>query len=74
MRCRGARVAASRTGPALTRRAASRKETRERIVEATAKRHGERGCWTTWHDIAHEVDLSVSTVYAHFPSLDELPA
>lgn len=57
----------------MTRRAASRNETRERIVEATAKLHGERGVLgTTWQDIAREADVSVSTVYAHFPSLDEL--
>ena len=57
----------------MTRRAASRDETRNRIVEATAKLHGERGVLgTTWQDIAREADVSVSTVYAHFPSLDEL--
>ena len=27
---------------------------------------------TSWQDIAREADVSVSTVYAHFPSLDEL--
>jgi AcrR family transcriptional regulator len=57
----------------MTRRAASRNETRNRIVEATAKLHGERGVLdTSWQDIAREADVSVSTVYAHFPSLDEL--
>jgi AcrR family transcriptional regulator len=57
----------------MTRRAASRNETRNRIVEATAKLHGERGVLgTTWQDIAREADVSVSTVYAHFPSLNEL--
>ena len=57
----------------MSRRAASRNKTRERIVEATAKLHGERGVLgTTWQDIAQEADVSVSTVYAHFPSLDEL--
>ena len=57
----------------MTRRAASRQETRERIVEATAKLHGELGVLgTSWQDIAREADVSVSTVYAHFPSLDEL--
>ena len=57
----------------MSRRAASREETRNRIVEATAKLHGERGVLgTTWQDIAREADVSVSTVYAHFPSLDEL--
>ena len=48
----------------MTRRAASRNETRNRIVEATAKLHGERGVLgTTWQDIAREADVSVSTVY-----------
>jgi AcrR family transcriptional regulator len=57
----------------MTRRAASRNETRNRIVEATAKLHGARGVLgTSWQDIAREADVSVSTVYAHFPSLDEL--
>jgi AcrR family transcriptional regulator len=57
----------------MTRRAARRNETRNRIVEATAKLHGERGVLgTSWQDIAREADVSVSTVYAHFPSLDEL--
>ena len=57
----------------MSRRAASRDQTRNRIVEATAKLHGERGALgTTWQDIAREADVSVSTVYAHFPSLNEL--
>lgn len=57
----------------MTRRAASRDDTRNRIIEATAKLHGERGVLgTSWQDIAREADVSVSTVYAHFPSLDEL--
>jgi AcrR family transcriptional regulator len=57
----------------MSRRAAGRNETRNRIVEATAKLHGELGVLgTTWQDIAREADVSVSTVYAHFPSLDEL--
>jgi AcrR family transcriptional regulator len=57
----------------MSRRAAGRNETRNRIVVATAKLHGELGVLgTTWQDIAREADVSVSTVYAHFPSLDEL--
>jgi AcrR family transcriptional regulator len=57
----------------MTRRAAARAETREKIVEATAKLHGEKGVLgTSWQDIAQAADVSVSTVYAHFPSLDEL--
>ena len=57
----------------MTRRAAAREETRARIVEATARLHGERGVLgTSWQDIAREADVSVSTVYAHFPTLEEL--
>lgn len=57
----------------MSRRAAAREETRRRIVEATAKLHGERGVFgTSWRDIADEADVSVATVYSHFPSLDQL--
>ena len=57
----------------MTRRAAAREETRRRIVEATAKLHGERGVFgTSWRDIAEEADVSVATVYSYFPSLDQL--
>jgi AcrR family transcriptional regulator len=57
----------------MTRRSAARDNTRKRIVEATAKLHGEKGVFgTSWQDIAREADVSVSTVYAHFPSLDAL--
>ncbi|HET8822384.1 MAG TPA: helix-turn-helix domain-containing protein [Thermoleophilaceae bacterium] len=35
--------------------------------------HGENGIFgTSWQDIAKEADVSVATVYADFPSLDEL--
>ena len=57
----------------MSKRALAREETRRRIVEATAKLHAERGVLgTSWQDIAKEADVSVATVYAHFPSLDEL--
>lgn len=57
----------------MAKRAHARDETRQRIVEATAKLHGEHGVLgTSWRDIAREADVSVATVYAHFPSLDEL--
>ena len=57
----------------MSRRSAARAETRRRIVEATAKLHGERGVLgTSWRDIAQEADVSIATVYAHFPGLDEL--
>ena len=57
----------------MSKRELSRLETRRRIVEATARLHGERGVLgTSWKDIAREADVSVATVYAHFPSLEEL--
>ncbi|MFN2470354.1 MAG: TetR/AcrR family transcriptional regulator [Gaiellaceae bacterium] len=57
----------------MSRRAVAREETRRRIVEATAKLHGEKGVFgTSWRDIAEEADVSVATVYSYFPSLDEL--
>jgi len=57
----------------MARRAAARNDTRNRIVEATVKLHGEKGVLgTSWQDIAREADVSVSTVYAHFPSVEEL--
>ncbi|WP_372792115.1 TetR/AcrR family transcriptional regulator, partial [Paraconexibacter sp.] len=57
----------------MSKRALAREATRRRIVEATAKLHGERGVLgTSWQDIAKEADVAVATVYAHFPSLDEL--
>ncbi len=57
----------------MSKREAARAETRRRIVEATAKLHGERGVFgTSWQEIAEEADVSVATVYNHFPSLDEL--
>jgi AcrR family transcriptional regulator len=57
----------------MDRRAAATAATKRRIVEATARLHGERGILgTSWQDIAREADVSVATVYNHFPSLDEL--
>jgi AcrR family transcriptional regulator len=57
----------------MSKRALAREETRKRIVEATARLHGERGVFgTSWQDIAQEADVSVATVYAHFRSLDDL--
>lgn len=57
----------------MSRRAQAREQTRRKIIEATAKLHGENGVLgTSWQDIAREADVSVATVYAHFPSLDEL--
>jgi len=48
-------------------------ETRRRILEATLALHSEKGILgTSWQDIARRADVSVGTVYKHFPSLDEL--
>src|ERR687895_350393 len=48
-------------------------ETRQRILEATLALHSEKGIFgTSWQDIARRADVSVATVYKHFPSLDEL--
>lgn len=57
----------------MSRRDQAREQTRRKIIEATAKLHGENGVLgTSWQDIAREADVSVATVYAHFPSLKEL--
>lgn len=57
----------------MSKRALAREKTRRRIIAATAKLHGENGVFgTSWQDIATEADVSVATVYAHFPSLEEL--
>jgi AcrR family transcriptional regulator len=57
----------------MDRRKAAVEETRRRIVEATLALHSEKGILgTSWKDIAERADVSVGTVYKHFPSLDEL--
>ena len=57
----------------MDRRKASVEETRRRILEATLALHTEKGIFgTSWRDIAERADVSVATVYKHFPSLDEL--
>lgn len=57
----------------MERRRAAVEETRRRIVEATLALHSEKGIFgTSWKDIAERADVSVATVYKHFPSLDEL--
>jgi AcrR family transcriptional regulator len=57
----------------MTRRALAKQETRQRILEATAALHIRKGILgTTYQDIAHEADVSLATVYNHFPTLDEL--
>lgn len=48
-------------------------QTRQRIVEATVKLHGQKGIFgTSWKDIAREAEVAVGTVYKHFPSHEEL--
>jgi AcrR family transcriptional regulator len=57
----------------MEKRRAAVGETRRRIVEATLALHTEKGIFgTSWQDIAKRADVSVGTVYKHFPSLDEL--
>lgn len=57
----------------MTKRAASAEATRRRIVDAARALHGEQGIeGTSWEDIAARAQVSVGTVYRHFPSLDEL--
>ena len=57
----------------MDKRRAAVEETRQRILEATLALHAEKGIFgTSWQDIAHRADVSVGTVYKHFPSLDEL--
>ena len=57
----------------MDKRKAAVEETRQRILEATLALHSEKGIFgTSWQDIAHRADVSVGTVYKHFPSLEEL--
>jgi AcrR family transcriptional regulator len=57
----------------MDKRKAAVEETRRRILEATLALHSEKGIFgTSWQDIAKRADVSVGTVYKHFPSLDEL--
>ena len=57
----------------MDKRKAAAEQTRQRILEATLALHSEKGIFgTSWQDIARRADVSVNTVYKHFPSLDEL--
>ncbi|MCA1688171.1 MAG: TetR/AcrR family transcriptional regulator [Actinobacteria bacterium] len=57
----------------MDKRRAAVEATRQRILEATLALHSEKGIFgTSWQDIAQRADVSVATVYKHFPSLDEL--
>src|SRR5215470_3529278 len=57
----------------LGRRAESAGDTRRRIVAATRALHIEQGMAdTTVKQIARRADVSVGTVYHHFPSYDDV--
>lgn len=57
----------------MTARTAGVEETRLRILDATLALHTEKGIFgTTWRDIAERADVSVGTVYRHFPTMAEL--
>ena len=57
----------------MEHRAEAAEATRRRIVEATLELHGERGVLATSHkDVAGRADVSVGTVYHHFPTLDAI--
>ncbi len=60
----------------MDKRKAAVEETRRRILEAILALRTEKGIFgTSWRDIAERADVSVATVYKHFPSLDEsMPA
>lgn len=57
----------------MEQRAEAAEATRRRIVEATLSLHGEQGVLATSHkDVAERADVSVGTVYHHFPTLDAI--
>jgi AcrR family transcriptional regulator len=57
----------------MDKRGAAVEETRQRIVRATLELHAKKGIFdTSWKDIAELADVSLATVYNHFPSLHEL--
>src|SRR5437867_3820492 len=57
----------------MERRAEGARETRDRIVRATMELHAEQGVVGTSHkDIAARADVSVGTVYHHFPNQDDV--
>jgi AcrR family transcriptional regulator len=56
----------------LGRRGEAADETRRRIVDATYALHAEQGiAATTMKQIAERADVSVGTVYHHFPTYDD---
>ena len=57
----------------MERRAEGAEETRGRILQATMALHAEQGVLATSHkDIASRADVSVGTVYHHFPTYDDV--
>lgn len=59
----------------MTKRAEALEETRRRILEATMELHDEQGMADArWDDIARRAGISLSTMYRHFPTNDELIA
>lgn len=62
----------SRRRYTLGRRAETAAETRQRLVEATASLHDEKGIsGTSLRDIALRAGVSVGTAYHHFPTYDD---
>jgi AcrR family transcriptional regulator len=58
---------------ARRQRAAAREDTHRRIVDAVVALHAEKGVLgTTFADVAHRADVSVATVYNHFPARADL--
>jgi AcrR family transcriptional regulator len=56
----------------LGKRAASREETRLRLVEATLALHREKGiAATSLRDIAIRADVGIGTAYDHFPTYED---
>ena len=55
------------------KRQAASEAIRQRILASTLTLHAENGIFgTSWKDIARHADVSLATVYNHFPSLNEL--
>lgn len=59
----------------MQRRAETAEETRRRIIAATYELHARRGiAATSVRDIAERADVSVGTVYHHFPTYEDVIA
>ena len=57
----------------MDRRAEGAAETRDRILRATMELHFAQGVMATSHkDVAARADVSVGTVYHHFPTTEQL--